>query len=60
MLMLSVRTLRDALVLNHVSKGEPVIREKNRQNFNVFSSLVDTSLCKTIWNVQIFLKIANI
>ena len=23
-----VRALRDALVLNHVSKGEPVIREK--------------------------------
>lgn len=23
-----VRALRDALILNHVSKGEPVIREK--------------------------------
>ena len=54
MLMLSVRTLRDALVLNHVSKGEPVIREKNRQNFNVFSSLVDTRSAKLYGMLDIF------
>lgn len=41
-----VRALRDALILNHVSKGEPVIRGKSGRNFNDVSSLVDTRSMK--------------
>ena len=41
-----VRALLDALILNHVSKGETVIREKSRRNFNDVSSLVDTRSMK--------------
>ena len=36
-----VRALRDALILNHVSKVEAVISEKSGRNFNDLSSLID-------------------